>query len=126
MEVAKPFPQEEELREKLDRLAELNALLNMDEKGDSAVAMEDAEGENTESDMETRENRVAEKIAKPVASWTMSERIAEYEKSRMMADKGTERISVKEKLNEMRQKVCEQKNVSEPDLTKNKGKEESL
>ena len=32
-EVDKPFPQEAELSEKLERLAELNALLNMDEKG---------------------------------------------------------------------------------------------
>ena len=33
VEVTKPFAQEEELAEKLERLAELNALLNMDEKG---------------------------------------------------------------------------------------------
>ena len=32
-EVAKPFAKEQELAEKLERLAELNALLNMDEKG---------------------------------------------------------------------------------------------
>lgn len=32
-EVTKPFAQEEELNEKMNRLAELNALLNMDEKG---------------------------------------------------------------------------------------------
>ena len=35
-EVTKPFAQEQELREKLDRLTALNALLNMDEKGDQA------------------------------------------------------------------------------------------
>lgn len=34
-EVKKPFEKEQELVEKLDRLNELNALLNMDEKGDS-------------------------------------------------------------------------------------------
>lgn len=32
-EVAKPFPKEQELAEKTERLAELNSLLNMDEKG---------------------------------------------------------------------------------------------
>jgi tagatose-1,6-bisphosphate aldolase len=32
-EVTKPFAQEAELAEKLDRLSALNALLNMDEKG---------------------------------------------------------------------------------------------
>ena len=31
-EVKKPFPKEEELNQKLERLSELNALLNMDEK----------------------------------------------------------------------------------------------
>ncbi len=48
-EVDKPFPQEAELSEKLERLAELNALLNMDEKGDDAIGMDDeaTEPENT-------------------------------------------------------------------------------
>ena len=35
IEVEKPFAQEAELAEKLDRLSALNALLNMDEKGDA-------------------------------------------------------------------------------------------
>ena len=39
VEVTKPFAQEQELAEKLERLAELNALLNMDEKGDNALDM---------------------------------------------------------------------------------------
>ena len=42
-EVGKPFPKEEELNEKLERLSELNALLNMDER-------EDSEEEVSESD----------------------------------------------------------------------------
>ena len=33
-EVGKPFPKEEELNQKLERLSELNALLNMDERED--------------------------------------------------------------------------------------------
>ena len=37
MEVQKPFPAEEELTEKMERLAELDALLNMDEKGETPV-----------------------------------------------------------------------------------------
>ena len=41
--VGKPFPKEEELNQKLERLSELNALLNMDER-------EDAEAEVSESD----------------------------------------------------------------------------
>ena len=42
-EVQKPFAQEAELAEKLDRLNALNALLNMDEKGDEAVSMDEEE-----------------------------------------------------------------------------------
>lgn len=37
IEVQKPFPAEEELKEKMERLAELDALLNMDEKGETPV-----------------------------------------------------------------------------------------
>ena len=37
MEVQKPFPAEEELKEKMERLAELDFLLNMDEKGETPV-----------------------------------------------------------------------------------------
>ena len=37
MEVQKPFPAEEELKEKMERLAELDALLDMDEKGETPV-----------------------------------------------------------------------------------------
>ena len=40
-EVLKPFVQEAELAEKLERLAELNALLNMDEKGDNIVDLDE-------------------------------------------------------------------------------------
>ena len=42
VEVTKPFVQEAELAEKLERLSALNALLNMDEKGDDALGMDDA------------------------------------------------------------------------------------
>ena len=37
IEVQKPFPAEKELKEKMERLAELDALLNMDEKGGTLV-----------------------------------------------------------------------------------------
>ena len=36
-EVKKPFPKETELNEKMERLSELNALLNMDEKGNETI-----------------------------------------------------------------------------------------
>ncbi|MBQ8962270.1 MAG: hypothetical protein IJ089_00535 [Clostridia bacterium] len=40
-EVAKPFPQEQELIQKQARLSELNALLNMDERGSEAALIDD-------------------------------------------------------------------------------------
>ena len=40
-EVEKPFPQEQELNDKLARLAELNSLLDMDEKGEDAVDLDE-------------------------------------------------------------------------------------
>ena len=46
-EVNKPFAQESELSEKLERLTALNALLNMDEKGNDAIGM-DEEGQEAE------------------------------------------------------------------------------
>lgn len=51
-EVKKPFEKEQELAEKLDRLNELNALLNMDEKGDSEKEedLDSKEVENIEGD----------------------------------------------------------------------------
>ena len=109
VEVTKPFPQEAELSEKMERLAELNALLNMDEKGDSAMVMDDDEPENGEQSELPDTDMVADALAKPVASWTMSERIAEHEKSKMLADGSRGRISIKEKLAEMCEKIASDK-----------------
>jgi len=125
-EVQKPFPKEAELQEKMERLAQLNALLNMDEKGDAAVVMEDEETEPAEPVMEPKAEKVAEEPLKPVASWTMSERIAEHERNRMLADGGRERISVKEKLNEMREKINVQKVPGKEEPLKGKAKEKYL
>ena len=41
IEVEKPFPQEQELNDKLTRLAELNSLLDMDDKGEDAVDLDE-------------------------------------------------------------------------------------
>lgn len=54
-EVGKPFPQEEELKEKLARLAELNALLDMDKKESEIVEGEPEEGEIPTKDTRERE-----------------------------------------------------------------------
>lgn len=55
IEVAKPFPKETELAEKLERLAELNALLNMDEKGDEGIAVDDGAEEQPAEDIPAAE-----------------------------------------------------------------------
>ena len=67
-EVDKPFPQEAELSEKLERLAELNALLNMDEKGDDAIGMDDeaTEPEKSQEDVKTVDNKKDEVADMPV------------------------------------------------------------
>mgnify|MGYP005801795347 CR=1 FL=1 len=137
VEVTKPFAQELELAEKLERLAELNALLNMDEKGDNALDMGDdePEEENGEQSAQAQEGEpdraediqaVADELLKPVASFLMSERIAEHDKERMLADGSRGRVSVKEKLAEMKQKISDQKMLEKQGITRSKGKEESL
>ena len=137
VEVTKPFAQEQELAEKLERLAELNALLNMDEKGDNALDMgddepEDETGEHSTQAQEGEPDRaediqaVADEPLKPVASFLMSERIAEHDKEWMLADGSKGRVSVKEKLAEMKQKISNQKMPEKLEVTKSKGKEESL
>ena len=53
-EVNKPFAQEAELSEKLDRLTVLNALLNMDEKGNDAIGMdEEGRKKNRKENLQT-------------------------------------------------------------------------
>ena len=88
VEVTKPFAQEAELAEKLDRLSALNALLNMDEKGDNAIGMDDDAPEPK------------------------------------IADKPAARVSLKERLAEMKVKVAG--NQVEKPMVKEKGKEETL
>ena len=52
-ELEKPFPQEDELREKTDRLTELDALLNLDKHESDAIGEED---EDREEDAPERSN----------------------------------------------------------------------
>ena len=88
VEVTKPFAQETELAGKLERLSALNALLNMDEKGDNAIGMDDDAPEVK------------------------------------IADKPAARVSLKERLAEMKVKVAG--NQVEKPVVKEKGKEETL
>ena len=62
-EVEKPFPQEQELNDKLARLAELNSLLDMDEKGEDAVDL-DEDAPKLESEKVSQE-QPAEAVEQP-------------------------------------------------------------
>ena len=70
-EVKKPFPKEAELNEKMERLSELNALLNMDEKGNETIMADEdigREGSSTDSRDAVEEKELpetADKIHKP-------------------------------------------------------------
>jgi uncharacterized membrane-anchored protein YhcB (DUF1043 family) len=101
-EVTKPFAQEAELAEKLDRLSALNALLNMDEKGNDAVDMDDAPEQDTSG----------QDVQKP-------------EQKGYVADKPRERVSLKEKLEAMKVKASG-RDTQKPDIKKDKGKEEVI
>ncbi len=57
----KPFPKEAELSEKMERLAELNAMLNRDEKGGENLLADEGIGENPEVNVpEERQDRIAD------------------------------------------------------------------
>ena len=73
-EVGKPFPKEEELNQKLERLSELNALLNMDEREDT----------------ETEQSKSKEKEERP-ARGSIHEKLQIYkEKSQRESETGKE------------------------------------
>ena len=57
-EVGKPFPKEEELNQKLERLSELNALLNMDEREDT----ETEQSESKEKEERSARGSIHEKL----------------------------------------------------------------
>ena len=65
------FPKETELNEKMERLSELNALLNMDEKGNETIMADEdigREGSNTDSRDAIEEKELpetADRIHKP-------------------------------------------------------------
>ena len=76
--------------------------------------------------MERDAEAVADTPFKPQINRAVSEKVAEHGKERRLADSPRGRISVKEKLAEMREKAYGQKAPEKPDISKGKGKEESL
>lgn len=105
VEVTKPFPQEAELSEKLERLAELNALLNMDEKGDSAMVMDDDEQE-----IQSDEKRIGNNVGIEKLLTLNAERIGEDKSIAQDSKVSNSRISIKEKLSTMRS-IAEKNNI---------------
>ena len=77
-EVQRPFPQEAELNEKSARLAELNALLDMDEKGDDAALGMDEDVTDSEFPAPKREiERSADSVKRPSILAQLHEKQAE-------------------------------------------------
>ena len=100
VEVTKPFAQEAELAEKLERLSALNALLNMDEKGNDEIDMDD------EPEAPKSEKEVTDRLAKniPIAEKAVG---TEQDRGiRQYADAPAERVSMKAKLEVMKAKVA--------------------
>ena len=102
-EVNKPFPQEAELSEKLERLAELNALLNMDEKGDDAIGMDDdaAEPEKPQEDVKSVDKKVEEVADMPVKQSNLGKSVTDGK----LSDRPAERTSLQERLAAMKARV---------------------
>ncbi len=147
VEVTKPFAQEAELAEKLERLSALNALLNMDEKGDDALGMDDAPEEENEGQEtsghdvqksgkeeeasikpETRESTVDVPIPYPVDNAGHNHTVDNGKPqgaklAAAMADKPVQRTSLREKLEAFKAKVSGTDKLS---IEKAKGKEETL
>lgn len=103
----------------MERLSALNALLNMDEKGNDGIDMDD-EPEAPKSEKEVADSPVKNT---PLAEKTVG---IEQEKGvRQYADATAERVSLKAKLEVMKAKVAgEDSEKSMPQ--KAKGKEETL
>lgn len=120
VEVQKPFAQEQELAEKLDRLSALNALLNMDEKGNDAVGMEDDEPEMPEGSREVADRPAGNiPLAEKLADAGQGKGISKY------ANAPAARVSLKEKLEAMKVRAAggdAEKTMPQ----KAKGREETL
>ena len=102
-EVDKPFPQEVELSEKLERLAELNALLNMDEKGDDAIGMDDeaTEPEKSQEDVKSVDKKGDEVADMPIKQSNLGKTVTDGK----LSDRPAERTSLQEKFAAMKARV---------------------
>ena len=98
-EVKKPFPKEAELNEKIERLSELNALLNMDEKGNETIMADEdigREGSSTDSRDAVEEKELpetADRIHKP----SILERLKQEKAQQNTAEQTVTQKSAKKK-----------------------------
>ena len=106
-----------QLAEKLERLSALNALLNMDEKGDDAIGMDDTpeEGdggqeEETPGESEVEENAADAPIPYPIENarqgYMAGGRAQGMKAAAAMADKPAQKMSLKEKLEAFKMKAA--------------------
>ena len=98
-EVKKPFPKEAELNEKMERLSELNALLNMDEKGNETIMADEdigREGSSTDSRDAVEEKELpetADRIHKP----SILERLKQEKAQQITAEQPSVQKTAKKK-----------------------------
>ena len=143
VEVGKPFAQEAELAEKLERLSALNALLNMDEKGDDALGMDDAPEEENESretsghdvqkSGQEEKSGIRENVSDAPAPYPVENARHNYamdngnpqglKLTAVMTDKPVRRTSLKEKLEAFKVRAA---GAGKLEIGKAKGKEETL
>ena len=126
VEVTKPFAQEAELSEKLERLSALNALLNMDEKGDDAIGMDDDAPE--QNGAEQPEGAAADEPRPYPVENARHNYVAEgnpqgFKMAAAMADKPAARVSLKEKLETLKAQVG---GTGKADVIKEKGKDVTI
>jgi uncharacterized membrane-anchored protein YhcB (DUF1043 family) len=117
VEVNKPFAQEAELAEKMDRLAALNALLNMDEKGDSAAALDDEP---------TSRDATGQNVQKPLPEQESDTTGHNVQRSEPGTENRPEaRASLKERLESMKGRVSEASKGKDA-IDRTKSKQETL
>ena len=89
--------------EKLERLAELNALLNMDEKGDDAIGMDDeaTEPEKTHEDVKSVDKKGDEVADMPAKQSNLGKTVTDDK----LSDRPAERTSLQERLAAMKARV---------------------
>ncbi len=135
IEVTKPFLQEQELKEKLKRLQELNAKLNLDEKEERETKGKEEQIEKQkEKDVLQKEKQ---ELAETEKNWEgtaegQEEKIKLEKQERGEIGKGEKRerkegrVSIKEKLLQMQQKMKKERMGQEgkKELQKKKGSKE--